>query len=94
MTISKNPQIIHDMFNQIAGKYDINNNLISLGMHKFVKFSPGFPLVEAALILYSLHHFSSKGALMSYPHRLDLPLFLRNISRSAIPPVSPARPLS
>lgn len=38
MTISKNPQIIHDMFNQIAGKYDINNNLISLGMHKFVKF--------------------------------------------------------
>ena len=38
MTISKNPEKIRSMFNSIAAKYDFNNNLISLGMHKFVKY--------------------------------------------------------
>lgn len=35
--MDKNPQKIKDMFNQIAEKYDFNNNLISFGLHKFVK---------------------------------------------------------
>lgn len=37
MTISKNPQKIKEMFNSIADRYDFNNNLISLGMHKLIK---------------------------------------------------------
>lgn len=35
--MNKNPQKIKEMFNQIAEKYDFNNNLISFGLHKFVK---------------------------------------------------------
>lgn len=38
MTISKNPKKIQEMFNSIAAKYDFNNNLISLGLHRMVKF--------------------------------------------------------
>jgi len=38
MTISKNPEKIRNMFNLIAEKYDFNNNLISLGLHGFVKY--------------------------------------------------------
>ncbi|MBR1680877.1 ubiquinone/menaquinone biosynthesis methyltransferase [bacterium] len=35
--MDKNPQKIKEMFNQIATKYDSNNNLISFGLHKTVK---------------------------------------------------------
>lgn len=35
--MDKNPITIKTMFNQIAEKYDFNNNLISFGLHKFVK---------------------------------------------------------
>ncbi len=35
--MDKNPQKIKEMFNQIASKYDFNNNLISFGLHKYVK---------------------------------------------------------
>lgn len=37
MTISKNPQKIREMFDLIANKYDFNNNLISLGLHNYIK---------------------------------------------------------
>jgi len=37
MTVSKNPEDIKKLFNSIASKYDINNNLISLGLHQFIK---------------------------------------------------------
>ena len=37
MTVSKNPNDIKNMFNEIANYYDRNNNIISLGVHKFVK---------------------------------------------------------
>lgn len=37
MTVSKNPNDIKNMFNEIASQYDKNNNFISLGLHKFVK---------------------------------------------------------
>lgn len=35
--MDKSPQKIKEMFNQIAEKYDFNNNLISFGLHKLVK---------------------------------------------------------
>lgn len=38
MTISKNPKTIQSMFNLIAEHYDFNNNLISLGLHKILKY--------------------------------------------------------
>lgn len=38
MTISKNPHKIREMFNNIAEKYDFNNNIISLGTHRFIKY--------------------------------------------------------
>lgn len=38
MTISKKPENIRAMFDNIAEKYDFNNNLISLGLHTFVKY--------------------------------------------------------
>ena len=37
MNFSKSPEIIQKMFNSIAKRYDFNNNLISLGMHKKIK---------------------------------------------------------
>lgn len=37
--MDKTPQKIKEMFNQIAEKYDFNNNLISFGLHNFVKES-------------------------------------------------------
>ncbi len=37
MTVSKNPDEIKKMFNKIASKYDFNNNIISLGLHKLTK---------------------------------------------------------
>lgn len=37
MTVSKNPEEIRNLFNKIASKYDFNNNLISLGLHRLVK---------------------------------------------------------
>ncbi len=37
MTVSKNPEDIKKMFNKIASKYDLNNNIISLGLHKLIK---------------------------------------------------------
>ena len=37
MTVSKNPNDIKNMFDEIANYYDRNNNIISLGVHKFVK---------------------------------------------------------
>lgn len=37
MTVSKNPNEIKALFNKIASKYDINNNLISFGLHRLVK---------------------------------------------------------
>lgn len=35
--IDKNPEIIQNMFDEIAEKYDFNNNIISLGLHKKIK---------------------------------------------------------
>ncbi len=35
--MDKDPKKIKEMFNQIAKKYDFNNNLISFGLHKMVK---------------------------------------------------------
>ena len=37
MTISKNPKKIQELFDVIAEKYDFNNNIISLGLHKTKK---------------------------------------------------------
>ena len=37
MTVYKNPGYIKNMFNKIAPKYDFNNNVISLGLHKIIK---------------------------------------------------------
>lgn len=37
MTISKNPASIREMFNTIAEVYDFNNNLISMGLHRYIK---------------------------------------------------------
>ena len=37
MNFSKSPETIQKMFNTIAKRYDFNNNLISLGMHKKIK---------------------------------------------------------
>ena len=39
MTADKTPEKIKDMFNQISVKYDRNNNVISLGLHKCIKKS-------------------------------------------------------
>ena len=39
MTISKTPENIQNLFNQIAVRYDFMNNLISLGLHRAVKKS-------------------------------------------------------
>lgn len=38
MTLDKTPENIHNMFNTIAEKYDFMNNIISLGLHKGVKY--------------------------------------------------------
>ena len=35
--MDKNPQKIKEIFNQIANHYDFNNNLISFGLHKYVR---------------------------------------------------------
>ena len=35
--MDKSPEKIQKMFNQIANDYDKNNNLISFGLHKFIK---------------------------------------------------------
>jgi len=35
--MDKNPKKIKEMFNQIAQNYDVNNNLISFGLHKIIK---------------------------------------------------------
>lgn len=37
MNFSKSPHLIQKMFDTIAERYDFNNNLISLGLHKKVK---------------------------------------------------------
>lgn len=37
MTISKTPENIQNLFNQIAAGYDFMNNLISFGLHRAVK---------------------------------------------------------
>jgi len=37
MTVDKNPEKIQLMFNSIAANYDKNNNVISLGLHKYIK---------------------------------------------------------
>ena len=37
MTLSKTPENIRSLFNEIAGKYDFMNNLISFGLHKSIK---------------------------------------------------------
>lgn len=37
MTLFKTSENIHNLFNMIAAKYDFMNNLISLGLHKYVK---------------------------------------------------------
>lgn len=37
MTLDKNPQKIKEMFDKIAERYDLNNNIISFGLHKYVK---------------------------------------------------------
>lgn len=37
MTLNKNPQKIKEMFDKIAERYDLNNNIISFGLHKYVK---------------------------------------------------------
>lgn len=38
MTLDKTPENIHNMFNTIAEKYDFMNDVISLGLHKTVKY--------------------------------------------------------
>ncbi|MBR2526315.1 ubiquinone/menaquinone biosynthesis methyltransferase [bacterium] len=35
--MNKSPEKIKEMFNQIAKNYDSNNNLISFGLHKYIK---------------------------------------------------------
>ena len=35
MTLDKTPETIHTMFNMIAKKYDLANNIMSFGMQKF-----------------------------------------------------------
>lgn len=37
MTVFKAPEYIQNLFNSIAGKYDLLNNAMSFGLHKFVK---------------------------------------------------------
>ena len=37
MTLSKSPEKIRSLFNEIAEKYDFMNNLISLGLHRKIK---------------------------------------------------------
>lgn len=37
MSISKTPENIRNMFNTIAQKYDLMNNLMSFGLHKLIK---------------------------------------------------------
>ena len=37
MNFSKSPHLIQKMFDTIAERYDFNNNLISLGLHKKIK---------------------------------------------------------
>lgn len=37
MNFSKSPHLIQKMFDSIAERYDFNNNLISLGLHKKIK---------------------------------------------------------
>ena len=39
MTLDKKPENIQKMFNKIAERYDFMNNVISLGMHKYVKYA-------------------------------------------------------
>jgi demethylmenaquinone methyltransferase/2-methoxy-6-polyprenyl-1,4-benzoquinol methylase len=31
----KNPQVIHEMFSTIAPRYDLANQVLSLGVHKY-----------------------------------------------------------
>lgn len=38
MTIDKTPAQIHIMFNTIASQYDKMNNIMSFGLHKFIKY--------------------------------------------------------
>lgn len=38
MTLDKTPQTINKMFNNIAKKYDFINDIMSFGMHKFIKY--------------------------------------------------------
>ena len=37
MTVFKAPEYIQNMFNKIADKYDLINNVMSFGLHKYVK---------------------------------------------------------
>ena len=37
MTVFKAPEYIQNMFNKIANKYDLINNVMSFGLHKYVK---------------------------------------------------------
>lgn len=37
MTVFKAPEYIRNLFNLIAGKYDLLNNAMSFGLHKFIK---------------------------------------------------------
>ncbi len=37
MTLDKSPAVIHTMFNMISKEYDFLNNVMSLGLHKFIK---------------------------------------------------------
>ena len=39
MTLDKTPETIHTMFNMIAKKYDLANNIMSFGMQKYCKNS-------------------------------------------------------
>lgn len=38
MTLDKSPAVIHTMFNMISKEYDFLNNVMSFGLHKFIKY--------------------------------------------------------
>lgn len=38
MTLDKTPKAVQNMFDKIAGKYDFINNIMSFGLHNFVKY--------------------------------------------------------
>lgn len=38
ISINKNPETIHIMFNMVSRKYDLMNNIMSLGTHNYIKY--------------------------------------------------------